>query len=161
MSISNQSNNEALFQRASKAMPGGVSHELRYFSPHPIYVTHAEGAYKWDANGRRFIDYKMGSGSQLLGHCHPDVVEAITDQAKKTPFTSDCHELEIQWAESVNALFPSADLTRFTASGTEATMLALRLGRAFSGRPRILRIGSCSPIAIDYRQGCKSCREID
>jgi len=140
VSISNQNNNEALFQRASKAMPGGVSHEFRYFSPYPIYVTHAEGAYKWDANGRRFIDYKMGSGSQLLGHCHPDVVEAITDQAKQTPFTSDCHELEIQWAESVNALFPSADLTRFTASGTEATMLALRLGRAFSGRPRILRI---------------------
>ncbi|MGB0506880.1 MAG: aspartate aminotransferase family protein, partial [Pikeienuella sp.] len=131
--------NADLTKRARRAMPGGVAHELRW-RPEPIYVTHAEGALKWDAEGNRIIDFKMGSASQMLGHSHPDVVAAVTRQATLTPFTADCHLAEIEWAEEVNALFPSADMTRFTGSGTEATMLALRLGRAFSGRDGVLRI---------------------
>ena len=136
----NTDRNATLFERARKAMPGGVSHELRYKHPFPMYVTRAEGAHKWDAEGRKFIDYKMGSASQMLGHCPPAVVEAVAEQAQRTPFTADCHELEIEWAEIVNSLFPSSDLCRFTASGTEATMLAVRIGRAYSGRDQVLRI---------------------
>lgn len=131
--------NADLTARARAAMPGGVAHELRW-RPEPIYVTHAEGALKWDAEGRRIIDFKMGSASQMLGHSHPDVVAAVAKQAALTPFTADCHLAEVEWAEAVNALYPSADMTRFTGSGTEATMLALRLGRAHSGRDRVLRI---------------------
>ena len=138
--IPNTERNARLFDRARRAIPGGVNHELRYRLPHPIYVTRAEGVYKWDADDRRYIDYKMGSASQMLGHCPPAVVEAVSAQARRTSFTADCHEMEIEWAEYVNGLFPSADLTRFTASGTEATMLAVRVARAFSGCPKVLRI---------------------
>lgn len=131
---------EQLSARARRALPGGVSHEFRYRAPHPIYFDRAEGAEKWDVEGRRYIDLKMGSAAQMLGHGHPDVVAALRRQAERAIFSADCYELEIEWAEWVNRLVPSAEMTRFTASGSEATMLAIRLGRAFSGRDRVLRV---------------------
>lgn len=132
--------NEALSARARVALPGGVSHELRYREPHPVYIVRAQGAEKWDVEGRRYIDFKMGSASQMLGHGHPAIVEALREQAGRAIFSADCHEAEMAWAEWVNKLVPSAERTRFCASGSEATMLAIRLGRAFSGKDRILRI---------------------
>ena len=126
--------------RARRVMPGGVSHELRYCLPHPIYTARAEGAHKWDENGVRYIDYKMGSAANLLGHGFPPLIEAMVRQARRAIFTADCHRLELEWAQRLSALYPSAELTRFTASGTEATMLAIRLARAYSGKPKLLRI---------------------
>ncbi|MBT3139782.1 aspartate aminotransferase family protein [Falsiruegeria litorea] len=133
-------NNTDLSTRSRAALPGGVSHELRYRTPHPVFIDHAKGAEKWDVEGRRYIDFKMGSASQMLGHCHPAIVEAIQKQAERSVFSADCHAAEATWAEWVNHLYPSAERTRFTASGTEATMLALRLGRAWSGKDHVLRI---------------------
>lgn len=132
--------NAAQFERARRALPGGVSHELRYREPNPISIVRARGAEKWDVEGRRYIDFKMGSAAQMLGHGHPDVVEAVRRQAERAIFSADCHTAEIEWAEWVNRLVPCAERTRFTGSGTEATMLALRLGRAFSGKERVLRV---------------------
>lgn len=132
--------NSELSSRARAALPGGVSHELRYRAPHPVFIERASGAEKWDAEGRRYIDFKMGSASQMLGHAHPAVVEALQRQAARAIFSADCHEAEIEWAEWVNRLFPCAERTRFTASGSEATMLAIRLGRASSGRDKVLRV---------------------
>lgn len=132
--------NEQLSRRARAALPGGVSHELRYRAPHPIYIERATGAEKWDVEGRRYIDFKMGSAAQMLGHSHPDVVEALQQAVGTAIFSADCHLGEIEWAEWVNRLVPSAERTRFCASGSEATMLAIRLGRAFSGKPGVLRI---------------------
>lgn len=126
--------------RARSALPGGVSHELRYRDPYQVFIERAKGAEKWDVEGRRYIDFKMGSASQLLGHCHPVIVQAVQEQAARSLFSADCHGAETEWAEWVNQLFPCADRTRFTASGSEATMLALRLGRAFSGKDHILRV---------------------
>ncbi len=123
-------------------MPGGVSHYFRYQQPHPIYIKQAQGAYKWDENGNRYIDYKMGAASQMLGHCPPAVIRAVQTQMELTPFTGDCNALEVEWAEQLCQLYPSMDMVRFTASGTEATMLAIRLGRAFTGKPKVLRISS-------------------
>lgn len=131
---------QRLFARAEQVMPGGVSHAMRYRAPNPIYFARAEGAHKWDAEGRRYIDYKMGSASQMLGHCPPRVVEAVRRQMGVAIFTADCHELEVQWAEAVCALYPAADMIRFVNSGTEATMLAIRVARAHSGRDKVLRI---------------------
>ncbi len=131
---------KALSRRARAALPGGVSHELRYRDPHPVFIDRASGAEKWDVEGRRYIDFKMGSASQMLGHCHPAIVEAVQKQAARSIFAADCHAAEVEWAEWVNRLYPSAERTRFTASGTEATMLALRLGRAWSGKERVLRV---------------------
>jgi glutamate-1-semialdehyde 2,1-aminomutase len=133
-------NNPALSKRARAALPGGVSHELRYRDPNPVFIDRASGAEKWDVAGRRYIDFKMGSASQMLGHCHPVIVEAVQRQAERSLFSADCHVAEIEWAEWVNRLYPSAERTRFTASGTEATMLALRLARAWSGKDHVLRI---------------------
>ncbi|MEX0349471.1 MAG: aspartate aminotransferase family protein [Paracoccaceae bacterium] len=132
--------NTDLNLRARASLPGGVSHELRYRDPYPVFIDCAKGAEKWDVEGWRYIDFKMGSASQMLGHCHPAIVEAIQDQAERSIFSADCHEAETLWAEWVNRLYPSAERTRFTASGSEATMLALRLGRAFSGKDHVLRV---------------------
>lgn len=132
--------NASLSAQARAALPGGVSHELRYRDPHPVFMERAKGAEKWDVEGRRYIDFKMGSASQMLGHCHPAIVEAIQRQAERSIFSADCHAAETEWAEWINRLYPSAERTRFTASGTEATMLALRLGRAHSGKDHVLRV---------------------
>lgn len=130
---------EALFETAQGIMAGGVSHEGRYTEPYPKYVKRAKGSRKWEVDGTEYIDYAMGSASLLLGHAHPDVVAAMIAQAAEGSFFADCHPLEIAWAAQVQALVPSAERVRFVGSGTEATMLAIRIGRANSGKPKILR----------------------
>jgi glutamate-1-semialdehyde 2,1-aminomutase len=130
---------EEMFERARVSMPGGISHENRQAKPHPIYVDNAAGSRKWDVEGKEYVDYAMGSASLLLGHAHPDVVKALQEQAAKGTFYADCHPLEVEWAELVKDMVPSADQVRFVGSGTEATLLAIRLGRAYSGRPKIIR----------------------
>lgn len=128
-----------LHQRATRLFPDGVTHDIRYFTPFPLYVTHAQGAHKWDADGNEIIDYVMGHGALLLGHNHPRVKEAVARQIERGTHYGASHELEIQWAERVQALIPSAEVVRFTSSGTEATMMAIRLARAFTGRKTIVR----------------------
>jgi glutamate-1-semialdehyde 2,1-aminomutase len=128
-----------LFERARGLFPDGVTHELRRFEPFPIYVDRAAGPWKWDVDGHRLIDYWSGHGALLLGHCHPAVVTAVQAQAAKATHPGACHELEVEWGERVRQLVPSAERLRFTASGTEATLMALRLARLFTGRPRVLK----------------------
>ncbi len=130
---------EELFRRARERLAGGVSHESRLKGPFPKYIERAEGSRKWEVGGKEFIDYAMGSASLLLGHAHPKVVAALTDQAAKGTFFADCHPLEIEWAGLIQELVPSAERVRFVSSGTEATMLAIRIGRAYSGKNKILR----------------------
>lgn len=130
---------EALFEKARATLAGGVSHESRFAAPHPKYVSRAQGSRKWEVDGTEYIDYAMGSASLLLGHAHPDVVAAITEQAAAGTFFADCHPLEVAWASLIQELIPSADRVRFVGSGTEATMLAIRIGRAHSGKPKVLR----------------------
>ena len=93
--------NSDLSDRARMALPGGVSHELRYRDPHPVFIERAKGAEKWDVEGRRYLDFKMGSASQMLGHGHPAVIEALERQAGQAIFSADCHAAEILWAEWV------------------------------------------------------------
>lgn len=138
-SINSIQSSEEMFDRARKSIPGGISHENRQAKPHPIYVNHAAGSHKWDVEGKEYVDYAMGSAALLLGHAHPDVITALQEQAAKGTFYADCHPLEIEWAELVKDMVPSADQVRFVGSGTEATLLAIRLSRAYSGRPKIIR----------------------
>ena len=128
-----------LAERARTAIPGGITHDIRHLKPFAIYVDRASGARKWDVDGQEYIDYWMGHGALFLGHCHPAVVMAVQAQVARGTHLGACHELEVRWAELVNQLVPCAELTRFTMSGTEATHLALRIARAFTGRPRILK----------------------
>ncbi|HEU5324235.1 MAG TPA: aminotransferase class III-fold pyridoxal phosphate-dependent enzyme [Methylomirabilota bacterium] len=130
----------ALAERARKAIPGGITHDIRYLTPFPVYVDRARGSRKWDVDGLEYVDYWMGHGALFLGHGHPAVVEAVQAQMARGTHLGASHELEIRWAELVNRLVPCADLTRFTMSGTEATHLAMRVARAFTGRPRVVKL---------------------
>ncbi len=129
------SESERLFEKAQSLMPGGVSHDGR----HPVYIERAVGSRKWDVDGNEYVDYSMGSAALLLGHAHPDVTKAITETAPRGTYFSNCHPLEMEWAALIQELVPSAERVRFVASGTEATMLALRVARAHTRTDRVLR----------------------
>ncbi len=129
----------ALYARAVDALGGAVGHDVRHFEPVPMYVTRGQGGRKWDVDGNEYIDFLLGNGALLLGHSPPAVVEAIQRAlADGTHFGND-HPLHVEWGETVKQLVPSADKVRFVNSGTEATLLALRLARAFTGRNKVLR----------------------
>src|SRR6266568_8636697 len=129
-----------LFERANKAMAGGVGHDVRYNDIAPTYITHASGSHKWDVDGNEYIDYGMGNAALLLGHAHPAVIEAVQRAAPSGLHFGNDHPEMIDWAELILSLIPSAERVRFVNSGTEGTMLALRLARAFSGREKVLRL---------------------
>jgi len=129
----------ALYQRASNTLGGKAGHDLRYFEPVPFYASHGEKGRKWDVDGNEYIDFLMGNGALILGHAHPDIVEAITQAVGKGTHFGNDHPLHIEWAELVQQLVPCAERVRFVNSGTEATLLAIRLARAFTGHTKILR----------------------
>jgi glutamate-1-semialdehyde 2,1-aminomutase len=129
----------ALYARARKVIPAGLTHDSRTLLPYPIYAARADGPRKWDVDGNEYVDYFGGHGALLLGHGHPAVVAAIERQAKIGTHFGAAHELEVEWAEAVNRLIPCAERVRFTASGTEASHLALRLARAHAGKPKVIR----------------------
>jgi glutamate-1-semialdehyde 2,1-aminomutase len=132
-------NSQRLHEQAKKLFPNGVTHDLRYLEPFPVYVHLTEGSHKWDVDGHELIDYWSGHGALLLGHGHPLVVEAVERQAGRGTHPGACHELEIEWGQWVQRLIPSAEKLRFVSSGTEATLMALRLARIFTGKPKILK----------------------
>ena len=129
-----------LYARANKAVAGGIGHDVRYNDIAPTYITHARGSHKWDIDGNEYIDYGMGNAALLLGHAHPKVIEAVQQAAPAGLHFGNDHPQMIEWAELIQRLIPSAERVRFTNSGTEGTMLALRLARAFTGREKVLRL---------------------
>jgi glutamate-1-semialdehyde 2,1-aminomutase len=130
----------ALYTRAQQLIAGGVGHDLRYNPVAPTYVNHALGSRKWDIDGNEYIDYGMGNGALLVGHAHPAVLEAVRAVIGRGLHFGNDHPAMIEWAQLIHDLVPSADKVRFTNSGTEATMLALRLARAKTGREHVLRL---------------------
>ncbi|GBD23217.1 Glutamate-1-semialdehyde 2,1-aminomutase [bacterium HR29] len=132
-------NSRRLAERARRVLPSGVTHDARYLRPFPVAVERAAGSRKWDVDGHELIDYVMGHGALLLGHAHPVVTEAVVRQAQRGTHYGAGHELEVRWAELVCGLVPSAEAVRFTSSGTEATLMALRLARAATGKPAVVK----------------------
>src|SRR5262249_39604038 len=130
------------YARARNLFPSGVTHDTRYLLPHPIYVNRAEGSRKWDIDGNEYVDYFGGHGALILGHGHPAVVEAVREQISRGVHYGASHELELEWAEWIHKLIPCAERVRFTVTGTEATNLALRVARAYTGKPAVLRFSS-------------------
>ncbi len=130
---------QELHRQAKTIFPNGVTHDSRHLEPFPIYIDHARGSRKWDVDGHELIDYWAGHGALLLGHSHPAVVAAVQRQMDRCTHPGACHEEEIAWGSLVQRLLPSAERVRFTSSGTEATLMALRLARLFTGRPRVLK----------------------
>ncbi len=129
----------ALAERALQRFPGGATHDGRYADPFPLFMERASGPYKWDVDDNRMIDYWCGHGALLLGHGHPAIVEAITRQAPVATHLGASHRLELEWADLIVSLIPAAERVRFTASGSEATTLALRIARAATGKTTLIR----------------------
>lgn len=128
-----------LAERALQRFPGGATHDGRYADPFPLFMERANGPYKWDVDDNRMIDYWCGHGALLLGHGHPAIVEAIERQAPVSTHLGASHRLELEWADLIAELIPGAERIRFTASGSEATTLALRLARAATGKTTLIR----------------------
>jgi len=126
-------------ERAKKVLPLGVASNFQFFEPHPIVADHASGSRLWDVDGNEFIDYNGGYGSLFAGHSHPTLVEAITAQAPKGTLFTTPSVLIAEVAEALVERF-QFEMVRFTNSGTEATMDALRLARGYTGREKIVKL---------------------
>ena len=140
------SKNEALFERAQKSTPGGVNSPVRAFRQVggiPRFVKRAKGAYFWDADDKRYIDCIGSWGPMIVGHAHPQVVQAIQAAAENSFSYGAPTEGEILMAERICQLVPSIEQVRLVSSGTEATMSALRLARGFTGRDMIIKFEGC------------------
>ncbi len=137
---------EALFSRAQQSIPGGVNSPVRAFKAvggTPRFIQRAQGAYMWDVDGNRYIDYVLSWGPMILGHSHPEVRDAVQRIAADGLSFGAPTEIEIELAELLCRLIPSMDQVRMTSSGTEATMSAIRLARGFTGRDKIIKFEGC------------------
>jgi glutamate-1-semialdehyde 2,1-aminomutase len=137
---------KTLFEQASKVLPGGVNSPVRAFrgvGGHPLFIDKGAGAFMWDADGNRYIDYVLSWGPMILGHAHPAVVEAITHQAARGTSYGAPTALETELAELIIKCLPGIEMLRFVNSGTEATMSALRVARGFTGRNKIIKFTGC------------------
>ena len=130
----------ALFPRFQQYFPsGGGGHDGYVADPFPVTIERGQGPRKWDVDGNEYIDYGLGSASLLLGHSHPEVVEALMQAAPAGSHYGSPVEKVLEWGERVCNMVPCADKVRFVGSGAEATALALRIARAFSGKDKIVR----------------------
>src|ERR1700758_2133395 len=137
---------EEIFRRATDVLVGGVNSPVRAFRAvggDPIIVDRAAGARLWDADGNEFIDYVCSWGALILGHAHPKVVDAIAGQARRGTSFGMPTELEVELATRIRKALPSCEKVRFVSSGTEATMSAVRLARAATGRDLIIKFEGC------------------
>lgn len=135
-----------LFAQAKHYIPGGVNSPVRSFSGvggTPVYFDHAQGAYVYDSDQKRYIDYVGSWGPMILGHAHPDVIDAVKQSAEKGLSFGAPTEIETTMAAKVCELLPSIELVRMVSSGTEATMSAIRLARGFTGRDKIVKFEGC------------------
>jgi len=144
-----------LFAEACRRLPGGVSSPVRAFrsvgspdsvepgSGHPLFITRGKGSRIWDADGNRYLDYVLSWGPLILGHAHPDVVKAVSAAARNGTSYGAPTEVELELAALVQRAMPSMERVRFVNSGTEATMSALRLARAYTKRDLILKFDGC------------------
>jgi glutamate-1-semialdehyde 2,1-aminomutase len=140
------STSEQLFERAKQHIPGGVNSPVRAFKAvggSPVFIERSEGAYLFDCQGKRYIDYVLSWGPMLMGHNHPAVREAVMQQCLKGLSFGTPTELEIELAERICSIMPGMDMVRMVNSGTEATMSAIRLARGYTGRDTIVKFEGC------------------
>lgn len=140
------STSQQLFERARKHIPGGVNSPVRAFKAvggTPVFIERSEGAYVFDSENKRYIDYVLSWGPMLMGHNHPTVREAVIKQSEKGLSFGAPTELEIQLADRICDIMPGMDMVRMVNSGTEATMSAIRLARGYTGRDTIVKFEGC------------------
>jgi glutamate-1-semialdehyde 2,1-aminomutase len=144
--MQNSSDNASLFERAQRVIPGGVNSPVRAFRAvggTPVFFARTSGAYLWDAQGKRYVDYVGSWGPMLLGHTHPAVVSAVQSAAARALSFGAPTPEETELAELLCELVPSIERVRLVSSGTEATMTAVRLARGFTGRKLIVKFEGC------------------
>ena len=140
------SRSETLFANAQKHIPGGVNSPVRAFKSvggTPLFFKHAEGAYVTDEDDKRYVDYVGSWGPMILGHSHPDVLDAVRAQLQHGLSYGAPTAMETEMADLVCSIVPSMEMVRMVSSGTEATMSAIRLARGFTGRDNILKFEGC------------------
>ncbi|TMN21664.1 aspartate aminotransferase family protein [Lentibacillus cibarius] len=128
-------------ESAKQMMPGGVTANIKSFDPYPVIMQKGEGAYLYDVDGNAYVDYLLSYGALMLGHGHPEVITAVQNQIKEdgTFLFGTPHQLELEMGKKIQQLYPSMELVRYTNSGTEATLLALRMAYAFTGKHKIAK----------------------
>jgi glutamate-1-semialdehyde 2,1-aminomutase len=131
----------AMYAKASRRLPAGVTSNVKFFPPYPVYLSRAQGAHVTDVDGRDYIDYCLAFGPLIAGHGHPRVIDAVRAEIDRsgTLIFGGPGDLEYRFAERLAALVPSAEMVRFTNSGTEATLHATRIARGATGRARIVK----------------------
>lgn len=142
----NTTKSEALFAQSCQLIPGGVNSPVRAFRSvggTPLFIDRGQGAAVWDADGNRYVDYVLSWGPLILGHAHPAVVQALQEATQRGTSYGAPTRLEIELASLVIDAVPSIEMIRFVNSGTEATMSALRLARAYTGRSKIIKFSGC------------------
>lgn len=142
----NTKNSDALFQRAQQLIPGGVNSPVRAFKSvgrNPVFIKKALGSKMWDEDGNEYIDYVGSWGPMLLGHAHPAIIEAIQKTASDGTSFGAATRREVEMAELINSIMPSIEMVRMVNSGTEATMSAIRLARAYTKRNKIIKFDGC------------------
>lgn len=137
--VSKTPKSKSMYERARKVIPAGVSYGIRYFEPYPFYTAKAKGSKLFDIDGNEYVDFWLGHTALILGHSPPAVVKAVKSQLENGTHYGTAHELEVELAEQVVRMVPTAEMVRFTNSGTEANMYSVRLARAFSERPTIAK----------------------
>lgn len=132
---------QAFIEEAKKVMPGGVTANIKSFDPYPIVMQSGKGAYLTDLDGNQYIDYLLSYGALMLGHGHPAIVQAIQDQLNNdgTSLFGTPHRLEVEMAKKIQQYYPSMEMIRYTNSGTEATLLAIRMAYAYTGKYKIAK----------------------
>src|SRR5215203_823099 len=142
----NISKSNELFERAKQSIPGGVNSPVRAFKSvggNPIFIKSAKGAYLFDEDGNKYIDYINSWGPMILGHAYEHVVKAIQEKALDSTSFGAPTELEVEMAELIKSMVPNVDLIRMVSSGTEACMSAIRLARGYTGRNKIIKFEGC------------------
>ena len=140
MGITSYAKSAELLERAKKVLAGGVSSEFRkYNHPHALFYTHGKGSRVYDVDGNEYLDFTLSQGPLILGHSHPDVINAITDYSANGQLFAGQHIREIELAEKISELIPSAELMRFCLDGSEAVHTAFRVARAKTGKQKFLR----------------------
>jgi len=137
--VSRTRKSRAHFEKAKKVLPAGVESNVRFFEPYPFVVEKAKGAYIYDIDGNKIIDFALGYGPMILGHDHPQVVKAVRAAIGKGTMSGASHETTLEYIKVLQKAMPSMEMVRFANSGTEATMHPMRVARAFTGKDKIAK----------------------
>jgi len=148
----------ALFDRATRSLPGGSTRTTIYSAPYPPYMVRGEGLRTWDVDGNEYRDFLGNYTSLILGHAHPEVVAAVEAQVRLGSAFAAPTETEIELAEEIRRRLPSVEKLRFTNSGTEATRFALRAARAFTGRDLVAKFEDVSGLTVPAEWGVRPSR---